>query len=694
MRILQQRLLRGANLYSRKPCIVAVIESSLADAGPQVAYTARFLQQACGEAVELMHAEPDNELAGGAVTAPSQRWRVAVEYTLEHLGQAALAAAVELIAATERGETPDVASAVASLRALAASMQLPPAAQAVAREAAALGIPVQRISEHGGLLRLGWGHRQWRYLAQAGDDNRLLTSTLLHERQLMRSLLLEAQLQVPAEDFHHPQRQPGERLRVQVLDGEAQHADAVVRGVAQRAAATLGLAHAQVDLLPGRRAPKVDAVLGAPPPSHEQRALLRELHADSARGRIPVIGITGTNGKTTTTLMIAHAVQLAGFRTGCASTQGITVAGQLYGEGDCTGYWSHRAVLSAPQTEFAVLETARGGLLKRGLAYDRCSVGVMLNVSDDHLGLDGVDTVEQLARVKSLVVSAAEVAVLNADDAHCVAARGRLAGNARAVYFSMKADNPVLLAHLAQGGEAVWLENEVIMLSQRQVRQRVMPATHIPATCGGLARYNIANSLAATAALAASGFSVSQISAGLASFESDAATNPLRSNVFELGAMRIVLDYAHNPAAYAALATLARGLAQGQGQSKATGQAPGRVLAVVTSPGDRRDADLARTGATCAAHFDELFVYESASRGRAHGEAAQIITDGARAAGGAAIHTYDGAAAAVQAAYLACQPGDVMVFACGTEVATLIDAIRAIDPPAADRLTQQAMPAA
>ncbi|WP_229265157.1 Mur ligase family protein [Duganella sp. 1224] len=690
MRILQQRLLRGANLYSRMPCIVAVVESPLEEAGRQAAYTARYLQQACGEAVEFMHSEP----AGDGEEGGPPRWRVVVQYTLEHLGQAALAAAVELISATGRGEAPDVATAVASLRALSASMQLPWSAQAVAREADALGIPVQRISEHGGLLRLGWGHRQWRYLAQAGDDNRLLTGTLLHERQLMRSLLIEAQLQVPAEDFQDPQRQPGERLRVQVLNGEAQHADAAVRGVAERAAITLGLDHAQVDLLPGRRAPKVDAVLGAPAPSHDQRDLLRALHADAARGRIPVIGITGTNGKTTTTLMIAHAVRLAGLRTGCASTQGITVAGQLYGEGDCTGYWSHRAVLASPQTEFAVLETARGGLLKRGLAYDRCSVGVMLNVSDDHLGLDGVDTVEQLARVKSLVVAAAEVAVLNADDAHCVAARGRLSADARAMYFSMKPDNAVLLAHLAQGGDAVWLEHDVIMLSQRQVRQRVIPAAHIPATCGGLARYNIANSLAATAALAASGFSVTQICAGLASFESDAATNPLRSNVFELDMMKIVLDYAHNPAAYAALATLARGLAQGQGQSKATGQAPGRVLAVVTSPGDRRDEDLTRTGATCAVHFDELFVYESASRGRGHGEAAGLIADGARAAGSAVVRQYDGAATAVQAAFLACQPGDVMVFACGTEVSTLIDAIRAIDAPAAARLAQQAMPAA
>jgi UDP-N-acetylmuramyl tripeptide synthase len=686
MRILQQRLLRGANLYSPYPCIVAVIESTAAEAGPQAAYTARFLQHACGEAVEFIHAEP--------VSGEPSQWRVVVQYQLEHLGQAALAAAVELISATERSEAPDVAAAVEKLRALAASMQLPVATQAVMREAQALGIPVQRISEHGGLLRLGWGNRQWRYLAHAEDDNRLLGATLLRDRQLMRSLLIEAQLRVPAEDFHQPQRQPGERLRVQVLDGVALHEDADVRHASERAAATLGLAQAQVDLLPGRRGPQVDGVLGAVPPSGDQRDLLRQLRTAPQQARIPVIGITGTNGKTTTTLMIAHAVQLAGYRTGCASTQGIALDGDIYAVGDCTGYWSHRSVLASPQTEFAVLETARGGLLKRGLAYDRCSVGVMLNVSDDHLGLDGVETVEQLARVKSLVVRAAEVAVLNADDAHCVAARARLAPDARAVYFSMKPDNPVLQRHLEQGGDAVWLDNDVIMLSQRQVRQRVMPATHIPATCGGLARYNIANSMAATAALMASGFSVAQISAGLSSFESDAATNPLRSNVFELGALRIVLDYAHNPAAYSALATLARGLAQGQGQSKATGQAPGRVVAVVTSPGDRRDEDLTRTGATCAAHFDELFVYESQSRNRQHGEAARLISNGARAAGGATVNICEADAEAVQAAYRACQPGDVLVFACGTEVSTLIEAIRAIDAPAAEKLQQQAAPAA
>ena len=181
--------------------------------------------------------------------------------------------------------------------------------------------------------------------------------------------------------------------------------------------------------------------------------------AQPDQGRIPLIAVTGTNGKTTTTLMIAHAVRLAGLRTGHTTTQGIFIGERMVGQGDCTGYWSHRTVLGSPEVDFAVLETARGGLLKRGLAFDVCTVGVMLNVSDDHLGMDGVETVEDLARVKSTVIAASQTAVLNADDRHCVAARGCLAPGANVIFFSMDAANAALRAHLADGGCGVWLED-------------------------------------------------------------------------------------------------------------------------------------------------------------------------------------------------------------------------------------------
>jgi len=381
-------------------------------------------------------------------------------------------------------------------------------------------------------------------------------------------------------------------------------------------------------------------------------------------------------------------VRLARLRAGYTTTQGIFIDDRMVGHGDCTGYWSHRTVLGSPEVDFAVLETARGGLLKRGLAFDTCGVGVMLNVSDDHLGLDGVETVDDLARVKSTVIAASRTAVLNADDRHCVAALVRLAPGATAIFFSMDAANPTLRAHVAAGGCGVWLENETIMLAGgagAPVR-RVVEAAAIPASVGGLARYNIANGLAATAALHAAGFGAAHIGAALAGFVSDAATNPLRSNIFAVRDFHIVLDYAHNPAAYAALGDMARGLAA---------RVPGaRVLAVVTSPGDRRDDDLRRIGETCAAAFDVLFVYESLARGRPAGEAAAVIGEGVRSAAGSAggverMRTFGCAAEALRCAYRQCGKGDVLVFACGTAVSTLIDAVRAIDAEGAAAIEGQ-----
>ena len=188
--------------------------------------------------------------------------------------------------------------------------------------------------------------------------------------------------------------------------------------------------------------------------------LLGTLFPPGSDGRIPVIAVAGTNGKTTTTRMIGHALMLAGLRAGVATTEGIHVDGRQIDEGDCTGYWSARMVLEAAQAEAAVLETARGGLLKRGLGFDRCDVAVMLNVSADHLGMDGVHSVAELAEVKSVVArSARRAAVLNAEDAYCVAMRARLGRGVEVIYFSMDREAPVLVRHLAEGGRAVYLKD-------------------------------------------------------------------------------------------------------------------------------------------------------------------------------------------------------------------------------------------
>lgn len=393
-------------------------------------------------------------------------------------------------------------------------------------------------------------------------------------------------------------------------------------------------------------------------------------------GRIPVVAITGTNGKTTTTLLVAHTARLAGRAPGVTTTEGVFVAGEQVVKGDCTGYWSALDVLTSPVVDFAVLETARGGILKRGLAFDCCDVSVVLNVSADHLGLDGVDTVEDLAAVKAVVArSAGRVTVLNAEDPYCVSMAALLAPEVEVVFFAMDPDSPVLLRHLAQGGRGVYLDDRSLVVADGSIHEELLRVEHIPFTLNGRARYNTANALAAAAALMGAGFSKLEISGGLSTFVSDGRSNPLRTNIFDVNGVTVVVDYAHNTAAYAALAEMARALTTG------------RLVGIITAPGDRRDIDLEAIGATCARQFDHLVVYESQSRGRAMGATVEVIVRGARAGGGNAEIVEEWIDVdAIRRGLAMCQPGDVLVFACGTSLATLVEALRLPDPGSAERI--------
>ena len=408
-------------------------------------------------------------------------------------------------------------------------------------------------------------------------------------------------------------------------------------------------------------------------------AIVAGLMGDSD-GRIPIIACTGTNGKTTTTLLMAHTVRLAGRVVGVTSTHGVTIAGKEVTKGDCTGYWSARTVLASPDVEFAVLETARGGILKRGLAFDRCDVGMVLNVSPDHLGLDGVDTIEDLAQVKAVVpLSASRAVVLNAEDPLCVAMARRVHPDVEIVYFSMEADNPVLLRHLEEGGRAVYFQDNAIVVADATYHQELLRAEAMPIAFGGRARYNIANGLAAAAALMAAGFSSLQIATGLSTFVSNGKTNPLRTNVFDVRGVTVIVDYAHNPAAYGALAEMARSLL------------PGQLVGIVTAPGDRRDADLLDVGRVCAAGFDELVVYESSSRGRAYGGAVDLILQGAEEVVGKTdtLHRELDVGEAIRLGLSLCARGDVLVFACGSSLDVFVEAIRALDPESAAWIAAQ-----
>lgn len=399
-------------------------------------------------------------------------------------------------------------------------------------------------------------------------------------------------------------------------------------------------------------------------------------------GHVPVVAVTGTNGKTTTTLLIAHVLRACGVRTGTTTTQGIFIDGQCVQTGDCSGYWSARRVLADRTVEVATLETARGGILKRGLAFDRCDVGVVLNVSSDHLGLDGVETLQDLAQVKGLVARCARVAaVLNADDALCVAMRETLAPGCRPVFFTMDPRNPVFVEHLHSGGAGACLDDDGWLVWCRAGdRLKVVKAAELPFTWQGHARYNTANALAALAALRCLGYETTAIAAALTRFVSDAQNNPLRGNQFEVDGVKLIVDYAHNAVAYRALCETARSMLGGAA----------RLLGVVTSPGDRRPEDLYETGQVCGKGFDELVVYEQDPRGRGAGDTSRQILRGARsAAPGKPLHGEPRIRHALWRGLLAASPGDVLVFTCAGSFDDLVEGVRLRSPAAAERIARE-----
>jgi cyanophycin synthetase len=391
-------------------------------------------------------------------------------------------------------------------------------------------------------------------------------------------------------------------------------------------------------------------------------AIVDGLFAPGDDGRIPVVAITGTNGKTTTTLAISHVLRHQGLRVGTTTTEGVYIDGRRVMDGDCTGYWSARAVLTDPDVDAAVLETARGGILKRGLCYDRSDVAVVLNVSADHIGQDGIASVEELAKVKAVVADTARRAmVLNAEDPHCVAMAAEARPGVEVLYFATDPAHPVVRQHVQAGGRAVVLRGpEIVLLTPEGVHETAWPivnAERLPFTLGGRARHNVANALAVVAALIAMRQPAHVIAQGLASFTCSSEANPLRMNLFSLPeGVRLVVDYAHNEAAYRALLETCRQLGGG------------RLVGVVSAPGDRRDPELKAIGALCAQGFDDTVIYElDEDRGRVRGDTARVLIEGARAAGREVALVMDLREALVEG-LRRCRPGDTLVYACATHL--------------------------
>jgi cyanophycin synthetase len=373
--------------------------------------------------------------------------------------------------------------------------------------------------------------------------------------------------------------------------------------------------------------------------------------------RVPVAAVTGTNGKTTTCRMLAHITKMAGYTPGLTTTDGVYIDGQRTVQGDMTGPVSARMVLADPQIDIAVLETARGGLLRAGMGVREVNVGAVLNVQADHLGLKGIDTLEQLAEVKRIVVEVAtDCAVLNADDPLVL----RMSGYTEAkniCYVTLNPSHALVREHIRAGGRACALEagvnGQMITLYERG-RHIPLVWTHlIPATLEGRAMHNVQNAMFAAAIAFSLDIKLDAIRQGLRTFDSTFYQAPGRMNVYDEHPFKVLFDYGHNAHAVAAMADLAQRL-----------DCTGRRIVVLAGPGDRRDEDLVAIAQAVAGRFDHYICRrDDALRGREPDEVPRIISAALRGMGvpDGAITLIPDEQEAIEAALRMGQPGDLLL---------------------------------
>ncbi|NNL32487.1 MAG: cyanophycin synthetase [Flavobacteriaceae bacterium] len=335
-------------------------------------------------------------------------------------------------------------------------------------------------------------------------------------------------------------------------------------------------------------------------------------------GRIPIVAISGTNGKTTTTRLIAHIAKMKGYRVGYTTSDGVYIQNRLLMSGDCTGPASTEFVLKDPTVNFAVLECARGGLLRAGLGFKKCDVAVVTNVASDHLGLKGIHTIEQLAKVKGVVpetVLPEGYAILNADDDLVYDMRRTVECNV--ALFSMDEENPRIKALQRLNGITAVYENGYVTICRGQWKMRIMKAENIPLTFGGKASFMIQNVLGAILAAHVQGISIEDMKAALETFIPSASQTPGRLNLFEFKDFSILLDYAHNPAGMRAL-------------QKFTNELEATVkVGIIAGIGDRRVEDNNEMGSIAAEMFDEIIIRQDKRlRGKSEEELIKMLNDG------------------------------------------------------------------
>ena len=352
------------------------------------------------------------------------------------------------------------------------------------------------------------------------------------------------------------------------------------------------------------------------------------LYPPGKPSRIPIIAVTGTNGKTTTTRLLAHIVKNNGYKVGFTTSDGIYIQNHMLEKGDTTGPLSAEYILKDPTVEFAVLETARGGILRSGLGFSRCDIAVITNIQEDHLGLSDIHTLEDLARVKSTVVKSVKKegwAILNAEDEQCVKIGQELSCNV--AYFSMDEENPLIKKLCKEGKIVCVYENGFITVKKGEWKIGIERATHVPLTMGGKAKFMIANVLAATLASYLQGFKTEDISTSLQTFIPSAAQTPGRMNIFDFKKFKVMIDFAHNPSGY-------RGVEDFLSSVDAN-----KKIGIIAGVGDRRDEDIKECAKIAGRMFDHIIIrQEKHLRGRTEEEIIGLIMEGIAESGRNVTH--------------------------------------------------------
>ncbi|GKS75365.1 cyanophycin synthetase [Acidovorax sp. SUPP950] len=385
-------------------------------------------------------------------------------------------------------------------------------------------------------------------------------------------------------------------------------------------------------------------------PRNVGQAMVDKLFANGQDGRIPVVAVTGTNGKTTTARLIAHLFSAQGLRVGMTNTDGVYVNGRQIDSGDCSGPKSARNVLLHPEVDAAVFETARGGILREGLGFDRCQVAVVTNIgAGDHLGLNYITTVDDLAVLKRVIVQNVApdgYAVLNAADPIVAAMASSTPG--KVIYFASDRHHPVMATHRAQGHRSVYMDGESIVAAEGSWRETIH-LRDVPITRNGKIGFQVENVMASVAAAWGAGLPWQTIRRGLSGFVNDSDNAPGRFNVMDFKGATVIADYGHNPDAMRALVAAVDAL-------------PGnRRSVVISGAGDRRDEDIRDQTVILGAAFDDVILYQDAAqRGRADGEVMALLREGlAGASRTKHIEEIRGEFIAIDSALDRLQPGDL-----------------------------------